>query len=224
MLGKNLCITVLTGRRLGLLRRTLESLDRADPSILRDSVVVAYLNGRDTESYGYLSQLGYIDRLEYRDTPKPEPIGNAVSRLANWVPTNCRYVMHMEDDWTCQASSSQFLGDASLILEHDARIGQVRMRLKSEPTLGYHMITQRKQSWVAAEAHGLKYQVSGLHFTFNPTLVRVTDLPKFYPADHELTACRRYLRHYPLVAQLVPGVFKHIGDEGRSLRAKLGRA
>lgn len=224
MLGNNLCITVLTGRRLGLLRRTLDALDRADPSILSNAKVVVYLNGRDPESLAYLKSLDYIDRLEHRDTAKPEPIGDAVSRLANWVPKTCRYAMHLEDDWTCQAKNSEFLAEASLILEHDSRVGQVRMRLKSEPTLGYHMTTREKHSWLAAEAHGLKYQVSGLHFTFNPSLVRVTDLPKFYPSDHELTACRRYLRHYPLVAQLVPGVFKHIGDEGKSLRAKLGRA
>jgi len=224
MLGDNLCITVLTGRRLALLHRTLEALDRCDPAILDGAHVVVYLNGHDPETCDYVNDLPYVDRFEYNPAQVPEPIGNAVSRLATMVPRSCAYHMHMEDDWTCQDKNSRFLGDASLILETQPKVGQVRMRLTSERVLDYHMITQKKSAWERRSVHGLDFDVANLHYTFNPTLVRTADLTKFYPADHELTAARNYMKHFPLVAQLHGGVFKHIGDEGQSLRAKLGRA
>jgi hypothetical protein len=224
MLGSNLCITVLTGRRLPLLRRTLDSLGQADMSILRGSHVVAYVNGRDPGSVSYLESLGFINRIEYRDTDVPEPIGDAVSRLVTWIPRSSLYHMHLEDDWSCQSSTAQFLSDAAMILEHDSDVGQVRMRLKSERVMSKHLVTNANHSWSSRVAHGLKYEVSALHFTFNPSLVRIADVEKFFPSDHELTACKRYMKHYGLVAQLTPGVFRHIGDEGRSLRVQLGRA
>jgi hypothetical protein len=224
MLGDNLCLTVLTGRRLDLLRRTLSALDQADLQILRGSVVIVYLNGHDPETAKVVRGLPYVDRFEYRDTSTPEPIGNAVSRLANWVPKRCRYHMHLEDDWTCKAKNSQFLADASMVLELEPKVGQVRMRLTSESVMKHNMITHSAAPWKDRKAHGLEYQVSALHYTFNPALGRVADLGKIYPADHERTAAKNYMRHFPLVAQIPPGCFKHIGDEGKSLRAKLGRS
>jgi len=219
-----LVITILTGRRLPLLQDTVAGMTRCDPNILRRAHVIAYLNGKDPKTKSWLSGQKWIDNLIYRSTDKPEPIGNAVSRLAALVTEvpQARYTLHLEDDWRCVAPHGGFLLDAEAILKTNPRIGQVRMRSVYETVLGHHMITGRKAPWRQATVAGVKCKVAGLHYTFNPALVRVEDLDKIYPANHENVAAKKYMRHFPLVAQLVPGAFRHTGDN-KSLRAKLGR-
>ena len=199
-------------------------MSECDSSFWKSSHVIIYLNGIDAETRRYCEQLEFVDQLEYNDTTTPEPIGDAVSRLVDWIPRESVFHLHLEDDWECQAPDLQFLLDAMTILETEPKVGQVRMRLASERVLSHHMLTHVSAPWKTREAGGLSYEVARLHFTFNPSLVRTRDLARIYPANHEKTAARRYMRHFPLVAQLVPGVFKHIGGGDQSLRVKLGRA
>ena len=59
------------------------------------------------------------------------------------------------------------------------------------------------------------------HLTFSANLVRTADIPKIFPARNELDAERNFMRHFELVAQLVPGCFHHLAeDESASLRRK----
>lgn len=213
---------MLTGRRLPLLRDTLSSLRRTVGDLGLAHVIV-YLNGKDDETDAYVRSLPYVTHYLYRATPNPEPIGNAVSRLVELVPSMSRYHMHLEDDWRCVAENGTFILDAMTLLERRSDVGQIRMRLASEKVLKHHLITKAGAPWKDETYAGIKYRTAKLHFTFNPSLVRVADLPKIYPANHENVAMERYMKHFTKIAQLVPGAFRHTGDDA-SLRAKMGRA
>lgn len=217
----SICVTVLTGRRLPLLRRTISALSNCDTSFWTSNHIIVYLNGHDPDTRAYCESLSFIDRFEHRDTQEPEPIGDAVSRLVTWIPKGFRYHLHLEDDWECQASDLQFLLDAMTILETEEAVGQVRLRLASENVLSHHMVTNAEAPWTDRTAADLTYRVAALHFTFNPSLVRTRDLPKFLPASNEIIAATNYLNHFPLIAQLEPGVFKHIGNGSLSLRVQI---
>lgn len=218
----SLCITLLTGRRLPLLRRTVESLAVCAPDIFDRAHVIGYVNADDPESAEWLDDAGICDDLWHRGAGISEPIGTAVSRLVAAVPADCRYHLHLEDDWECVATSPGWLDEAAAILDADADVGQVRLRDHEERVMSRHMITGEPAEWRVRHLPALRYKVAPLHYTYNPSLCRVADLGRMHPADHENTAARNYMRRWPLVAQHVPGAFRHIGGAS-SRRASLGR-
>jgi hypothetical protein len=80
------------------------------------------------------------------------------------------------------------------------------------------MISGEPIFWGTWAAGSNQYKVAkNAHYTLNPTLMRTSDLP--WPAFGENDAQRRFLQTGLWSAQLVPGVFHHIG-EGKSLRGK----
>lgn len=217
-----LCITVLTGNRLELLKRTLESLNRADSAVLESAYVVVFLNGKDEETAAYLSHKTFIDEFLYEPSPLPEPIGKAMRRLVRRVQkTDARFLLHLEDDWECTAKDASFLLDAGTILQMQEKVGQVRLRSASEKTSLQHMVGGSFHAWQDTEIGGVKCKVSGLHFTFNPSLVRVRDLSSIFSntapdlgvrqRGHERDVAANFKRFGWSVAQLMPGVFRHIG-------------
>ena len=183
--------------------------------------MVALVNGVDEDAVDYLLGLDWVNEMAYLPGATPVPIGDAVSFLVDAVPGDCRYHLHLEDDWECV--SGGWYNDAKAILEASPYIGQVRLRLASEPTLRRHLITGKPHEWEPARLGRIGYATSGLHYTYNPSLCRVGDLSKIHPASHEKEAMRHYLAAFPRVAQLLPGAFRHIGGGGGSLRCKLGR-
>lgn len=212
-------ISILTGRRLPLLRRTIDSLRSAVPSLLDEAYVVIYLNGHDDITDDYIRALTFVDDYIYIPSTCPEPIGAAVSRIALHVRGRSSYHLHLEDDWTCSGSSPNFLAKAKAILDSHPNVGQVRLRSRLERVMTTHMVTGYPFRWIRSSDKTL---ISKLHFTFNPSLIRTSDLDAIYPAASEIEAAQNYNSIFSHVAQLDPGVFFHTGGS-ESLRQSLGR-
>jgi len=193
-------ITILCGQRPKLLRRTLFSLFKQMPQLKNEKIIVL-INGKDDESLSLIKRYGI---KKYLTTESIQPIGVNLSILAELAyETKERLWFHLEDDW--QALNSD-IDRAVDILDKHEEISQVRMRLDKEPVLNYHMITGEPIIWQYKNG----YKVAKAHYTMNPSLIRTTDIHKAYPCTGERDAQKNWLDNQ-YVAQLVPGIFKHIG-------------
>jgi glycosyltransferase involved in cell wall biosynthesis len=214
-LGAGLGVSILTGGRLDLLRRTLRTLDQSQPGMLEAAHVVALVHCHDPRTSAYLDSLPFVDR---RIAVRGRPLGTgpATSRLLQHLAgrSSVEHVLHLEDDWATCTLDGSWLRRARAVLDCDPAIGQVRLRHRSDPVLGYHMVTRAPIVW--EQGDGVLRSRSA-HFTFNPSLLRTRDLARFLQCGSELEAQRRFLRTSLGVAQLAPGTFRHIGQD-RSLR------
>lgn len=206
---RSLGITLLTGGRLPLLRRTIDSLLAHCLGLLETHPVVAFLNGDDPETQAYLDELPFIDE-HLRHAGSVLPIGTATSLLMEALARRggIETILHLEDDWVVETNDTSWLERAHCILDEHPRIGQVRLRHKEEKVLAHHMVTGRPISWERREGFLLSRSA---HFTFNPSLVRIQDVPAIYPCTTEREAQERFLSARYAAAQLVPGAFRHIG-------------
>lgn len=209
-------IGILTCKRLPLLKQTLVDLEAAAPGILAHAYVVAHVNGSDPETEQYLRSLKFVNRIVSTAGPV-QSIGHGVAKLTSVVFAESRvqYYLHLEDDWSAIKSKDPWLDRACNILDRDPSIGAVRLRAASERVLPYHVVTGQPINWAANK--GFRRAPSA-HFTFNPTLTSVRHAKQIYAGSTgEGDAQRRYLKMKLATAQLVPGVFKHIGSRN-SLR------
>jgi hypothetical protein len=205
-------LTVLTGRRPKLLVRTLDSFVVHNRQLWEDAHKVVYVNGSDNETVETAGRYGFNEVLT---SDELEPIGPAISRLAQTV--QCRWWLHLEDDW--QSTGPADVELAQNILDRYPKVSQVRLRDMSERVMRRHRVDRRPIRW---KRRGGWLHAEHAHLTFNPSLVRASDIPDGWPCDSELDAMRRWLQAgHRQVAQLVPGSFAHIGHD--SLRAKFGR-
>lgn len=212
----DLVVTVLTGGRPALLRRTLDALEAQAGPRLGRWAVIALANGGDPPT---LAELGRRAWIRVEDRPGPiRPIGSALSELVGLATASGRrFALHLEDDWACGLPPSGWLDPAAHALS-DPNVGQVRLRLEREKVLAVHMATGRRIRWTQAADH----KRGNAHYTFNPTLVRTEDLSKIFPCSGEREAQAKFLALGLEVVQLIPGAFRHLGDDA-SLRRRLGR-
>jgi hypothetical protein len=215
---RDVALTILTGRRPALLARTLAALPL---ELLAAAHVVVLHNGGDDETARVLvPYLPVIDRLHVHPR-ELLPIGEAASLLAmlaldSGKPLTCR----LEDDWETASPGVEWLAWGRAILLEDPEVFEVRLRLASMPCWSKHAITGTPIVW---RDHG-HYRTAEGHLSIAPTLCRTADLPRIFPAEGEKDAMRKaHAAGLRRIAQLVPGVFEHIGD-GESLRAKTGCA
>lgn len=218
MSADELAITILTGRRPDYLKETIRSfLEHAQVVAFRAHVTLM-VNGRDDQTESFVRELPWVDDLRILPGPEVVPIGPAISTLHGAaVASGRRHWLHLEDDWRCVGSG--WLRSATSVLAKHRKVGQVRLRRASERVLGYHMVTRKRIDWKAKSSG---YRVGHAHYTFNPSLVRLSDVASVFPCDGEPQAMRKYVRTKLDVAQLTPGAFRHLGED--SLRESLGRA
>ena len=209
-------ITILTGRRPRHLEDTFISLHKRAPGLLDSAFLCVLHQGKDPETSEMLwRRVELIDYMEERG--EIWPIGQATSHLAELAQTSGRkFWLHLEDDWRLITTKEGWLDESRNILETRPGVGQVRMRHFGDPVLARHMITQQPIRWAPRDGH----LESRAHWTFNPTLMRVRDIPKIYPVEGELEAMRQAAAaDMDLTAHLYPGVWVHTGDDA-SLRVK----
>lgn len=213
-------VGLLTGGRPALLAGTVEALRRAAPGLLERAHVVALVNGPDPATRAYVDGLDFVDRRLDHAGPTL-PIGEATSRVMAAVAAapGVRHVLHLEDDWAAGDDDPGWLERARALLDARPEVGQVRLRHAGERVLPYHMVTRRPIRWEPADGCRLS---PAAHFTFNPSLIRAADVPRLFPCSGEAEAQRRFLAADFATAQLVPGVFRHLG-ETHSLRRALNR-
>jgi len=220
-------ITILTGRRPELLRRQLASLRINAPGLLETAQVRVLVNGDDSATHEVLEEVLPGHRQPAWAAPVGGglwKIGPATSHLARAAyESEATYWLHLEDDWEIVTPHHQWFNEARTILQTDAEVRQVRLRHITEPVLRQHMHTRQPIDWRTANNPQATYLHSPAHWTFNPSLVRVADIPSVFPADSERAAIKNAHREGldRRVAQHAPGVFRHIGG-GQSLADKTG--
>lgn len=212
-------VSILTGGRLQLLKRTISSVLNKIPSLLRENYVTVLVNGDDPETRDYVEQLPFVNERIISMNERIS-IGKATSKLMNSLfrNSNSRFYLHLEDDWEAQDVSTEWFRQAISILNNHSEIGQVRLRHISDRVLRRHMITKKPICWT--QQTGWKASRS-CHFTFNPSLIRSEVAAMIYPCRDEREAQEKFLKTGLGTAQLIPGVFRHIGDN-LSLRTKQG--
>lgn len=208
-------IGLLTGHRCALLRRTLNSIEQRIPNLLADHYVLVLINGRDPETLEYVSSRSWVDRWICNNDMLP--VGPATSLLIKQLidSGSHEFVLHLEDDWCVDTRETTWLRRSCRLLKERSDVGQVRLRRSTERVLKRHMITRETIRW--EDKAGFRTAKTA-HFTFNPSLLRAADVNRTYPCSSEQDAQRRFLGTGLATAQLLPGVFRHIGA-GQSLRA-----
>jgi predicted O-methyltransferase YrrM len=215
--GAKLVITLLTGRRPGHLDNTLNRLQACAPGLLSRAHVIALHNGGDVETarildkYSKVIDASWISSVLYG-------IGEATSMLAQQAAVSGRkYWLHLEDDWALIPTTDDWLAQAQQILHTRSEVYQVRLRHAHEKTLNKHMVTNRAMNWYD---YGDFHLCRDTHYTLNPSLVRVKDIGKIWPAEGERAAQKRaHVNRLRGAARLSPGVFVHTGED-ESLRAE----
>lgn len=207
----SLLVTCLTGKRPHLLDRTLSSVEAHQP-VLADAYWLVCHNGGDDPTWDVLRK--HRDLLnQVVVTPHFMPVGQAASFLfyqVEWAKQI--YVLHLEDDW--EAEPGDWLIEAGKLLQKG--MFQVRLRHHEEQVLPRHMVTNRRLKW---EDHGWCRVTTDAHYTLNPSLMFRDDLRLGFPSSSERDAQRKFWEaDRRQVAQLVPGVWRHIGEGAESLR------
>jgi glycosyltransferase involved in cell wall biosynthesis len=215
-----LAISILTGGRLEYLRRTIRSLQQTAPDLLEMATIVVFINGRDPHTYAYVNELPFVKKVLYH-RQGTLPTGDAMSRLVKTLSkiSQSPLLLHLDGEWETSLSAKEWFGQASAILAAYPVVGQVRLRHSQEKVLPYHMITRQPIQWQACDGFLL---AKSAHFTFHPSLVRMTDAARIYPCRSEHEAQRRFLSTGLASAQLLPGVFRHIGEETNGRRVARG--
>jgi hypothetical protein len=177
--------------------------------------VIALHNSGDTETRDILNQ--YPIDLVYTVLDGLWTIGRASSELFKITSTERRsFTLHLQDDWECQDRNSQWWTDAMQLLDTDPVIGQVRLRLTREQTMINSLdVDGKKVSWSDFKGHRLSRRAA---WTLNPFIMRTHELPTSIKDERD--GMVQFSKKRQSVAQLVPGVFKHIGDKGESLKAR----
>lgn len=203
--ASDVSVTLLTGARPKLLKRTLDSLK--GKGFLESAHVTCLHNGADAETAEVLDKYGFIDKLvTTKELIRWE--GMAVSKLLKEALER-DYHFHLEDDWEYATLDPNWLDDARELL---SEVGQVRLRHRGEETLPHHQITKHPITWIDKG----RFVTGDAHFTFNPALVTWQTAKKVFPANTENEAQRHFQGK---VAQLSPGAFHHIGGND-SLRER----
>lgn len=205
-------ITILTGQRPKLLQDTIESVLQHVPELFEHRVVV-FNNAGDKPTTELLNTYNFIDDIITNQGTLP--IGAAISLLASKAyESGERFWCLLEDDWAAQSGGWV---EQAIDLLKNPEVSQVRLRLESEPVLKNHMITGEPIVWVEEKGYKITEKA---HMTFNPSIIKTVDIPLIFPCTGERDAQKNWLyRNMGEVVQLVPGVFKHIGDDN-SLRLK----
>jgi hypothetical protein len=195
-------ITVLTGRRPGLTKRTLDSL----PRFLTQETVLVLNNGNDKETRTLLGKYNFIDRILF--TKEFLTNGQAVSLLANEAKDSKKtYWLLLENDWECKNSKNWLILAKELL--NKPNIGQVRLRLNDEKVLNYNMVDKHMIRWTSTK----EFKTGNGHYTNNPNLMKVNNIKYLFPSFDEKHTQKKF--HYQgwSIVQLIPGTFEHIGVE-----------
>lgn len=202
-------VTLLTGKRPQLLKRTIDSVLDKTPELFENKVIVLN-NAYDKGTNEVLKQYDFIDEIIVRK--KTVSIGRAVTILSEAVKKSGEELwLHLEDDFECLYSG--WLPQA-IKLAKNPGISQVRLRVDSDKVLNSHMITGEPIEW--RKRAGFKIS-SNAHFTMNPSIIKTEDIDKIFPCTGERNAQKNFISEMKSVVQLEPGVFEHIGG-GQSLR------
>lgn len=212
-------VTILAGGRPELLAQVLGS------GVTKlGAPVQGVLNGYDPASAELLEAAGATVDFANESRQHTAIIGAGVAHAAHLaVQSGARFWLHLEDDWRLDTLDERWLERAIRALEVRPEITQVRLRHYAERVLPYNMLTRRTLAWRAD--HELGITTAEAHWTFNPSLVRTSQVAPMFSTNLVTANAERKaqeLRRGEVVAQLMPGAFHHIGDGHASLAGRIG--
>lgn len=208
---------ILTGQRPLLLKQTLEALYEYCPKMLARNKIIIFNNSGDQPTRDVINQ--YSFDMVY-EAPYVRTCGEAYSFIGKQIQTfypKEEYLLFIEDDWVCTLGEDEWVNQ-SIKLISKKNVSQVRLRHTDEKVLSKHMVTGKPIRWI--ETDGGYMLAEAAHLTFNPSFLKINDLRRFLPASGEREAQKNFVSNgMKGVVQLLPGVFRHIGDED-SLRSR----
>ena len=207
-----LTIGVLTGLRPALLHRTLTAMRDKQGDVWESATRVVVHNTGDAETAAVLDMFEWDERLTlHGELLSIAEASQHLLRLAGEADNP--FYMRLEDDW--EATAATWIDDACALLE---RVGQVRLRHWEEPVLTKHRVTKKWINWQELPTGHLIAESA--HFTHNPSLMYTWDAVALGGYTDEIDAARRMHEAGWASAQLVPGVFRHLGDKRKGLSLK----
>jgi hypothetical protein len=238
MAEPTVCATILTGGRPDLLRRTLAASSEV---IERCDAVHAHSWKGDEETAAVLREM--LNNCVHGGSGLAN--GPAVSACARYfLDSGCDVWLHLEDDWELMSERAALEPDwfdVAVELVKNTSIGQVRLRevehLGSPITIegkdgvrfAFDGSGASNRNWVSGTLVEWRtherwpFMAGPAHLTFNPFMMGRSMAEQVFwaPVENELHAMDRFHaartgEGRPLVAQLRPGVYSHIG-EGRHI-------
>lgn len=214
----NIIVTILTGARPALLKKTLASLAAKDRLLVDQAKVVVFVNGGDEASMKVAATFGFVDEIV--TTAELLPVVDAMNVLMQIDFGTARFVLHLEDDWECREDG--WRGQAVRILDENPRIGQVYLHSIPQSHAEVNHVSGRRITWKGARARdGFAYLRAPAAFTSGPSLVRRELVENLWPAKTGMQVLERFNANGYECAAL-RGSFVHIGD-GQSLKKTMGR-
>lgn len=213
----DLVLTILTGARPALLERTLASVEEHLPALLDEAEVHVLVNGGDQPTCQVVER---HRRPGWNVTSTPGPIAS-IGQATSWcaaraVASDLPFWLHLEDDWEAHPGT---LDLARELLTTRPDVSQVRLRQAGERWARSNLVTHRQLAWTNLDGYRFS---KDCHLTQTPFLMRAPDAKDAYPASGEPEAMRHWRDNgHRGIAQLVPGIFTHLGGND-SLKRRLG--
>lgn len=210
----SLIVTILTGERPELLARTLDAVRTHHGFLLEDAFVLVLHNGGDLPTSEVLEL--HRDVIDLVVTSHFQKVGPSASLLfRHAVEVDADLLLHLEDDWEA-TPSEPWLSEAVELLEDG--VFQVRLRHYAEQVLTRHMVTGKPIRWRTKADYRI---TDDAHYTLNPSLMRLKDISRGWPAMGENDAQDKFWHHGCRRVAQVNGIFHHIGGRD-SLRRRVG--
>ncbi len=220
---KKLAIGILTHNRNELLHDTLNSFYKYNSDL--DSTALLIDNGSDKEyqnSNKYYSDI-YDLKYIYNDLNKSMDINEKIEighmRLINeLLKIDSDLYCILEDDWKCLGRIP--VDEVSGFLNEHMEIGQIRLRdYKYDDTFyggsSLHFVTKNKISFVKEEKiRSVSFNIAEMHWVNCCNIMKKDALQHMNTEfKSELDKMQLFHQLYPQNAQLIPGIFYHIGPQ-----------
>jgi len=197
-------VTILTYRRPDYLKKTLESffeMNDADKFLL-----TMLVQDRDRGTEKVLDK--WKNRIHHISYPNVNLgcAGGWNFLMGKTMESGLPYVIHLEDDFVSNESVSNYLPELIKLMKQN-NIGCIRLRSIKDKVSSHNIITKKE----------IKYRRTGNigigngHFTFNPTITKLSVIKKIIPVTREGEAMRKYEKLGLETGQLFANCFSHIG-------------
>lgn len=208
------CLT--SCERFDLLSRTIDSFVKLNTYPI-NQYLISEDSGKREVGKQIIQKYGHFVTLVF-NSPKIGQL-RSIDRLYNMVDADTQYIMHMQDDWGFDGNPN-FLTQAIDVLEADPNVNMIWVRHRHDFEHPYEdevKITPNGTNYLYVQTN---FQDKWHGFSFNPTIIRVSDYRKFFPNGYseyqnEL-GCNNHA--YELgwrTATLAQGACKHIGWDRR---------
>jgi hypothetical protein len=204
-------VTLLSYRRPRCLAKTLDSFTGLNGDLIGSHLVLIALDQEHNDSTSAVFR--QYSRFFHRvfTTRHNLGIGWGFSQLLElsrlYAP---EFILFLEDDWVCRIPLDSYLPRIYRMFLQHPRVGTLRLRNVKDPVATVNHVSGEALSTGKWED---TFLIGNYHYVFNPHLVRARLARRLIPAAGEHHAQILYHRQHLQGAQLMDGMFDHIGKE-----------